>query len=127
MLPMSVRILPFLIFLGATGPVDVAEAARPSASSRTFLSDEPPGSSAARNSEMPNGYQVAVDWDRIKGNWKQFEGKIREKWGKLTDDDLEKAAGRREYLEGRIQERYGLSKDEVRKEVDDWLNKQQWD
>jgi uncharacterized protein YjbJ (UPF0337 family) len=66
-----------------------------------------------------------VDWDRIQGNWKQLKGKMREQWGHLTDDDLEKAAGRREQLEGLIQERYGMSKDEVRKQVDDWLNKQQ--
>jgi uncharacterized protein YjbJ (UPF0337 family) len=78
-----------------------------------------------RRSRTPESFKVAVDWDRIQGNWKQFKGKIRQQWGKLTDDDLEKAASRREQLEGRIQERYGISKDEVRKEVDGWLNKEQ--
>lgn len=66
-----------------------------------------------------------MDWDRVQGNWKQLKGKIREQWGHLTDDDLEKTAGQREQLEGRIQERYGISKDEVRKQVDDWLKRQQ--
>jgi uncharacterized protein YjbJ (UPF0337 family) len=66
-----------------------------------------------------------MDWDRIQGNWKQFIGKIKEQWGHLTDDDLDKASGQREQLEGRIQERYGVSKDEVRKQVDEWLKKQQ--
>ena len=65
-----------------------------------------------------------MDWDRIEGNWKQFTGKIKEQWAHLTDDDLEKVAGRREQLEGKIQERHGIGKDAVRKDVDDWLKKQ---
>jgi uncharacterized protein YjbJ (UPF0337 family) len=68
--------------------------------------------------------RFAMDWDRIQGNWKQLKGKIREQWGHLTDDDLEKVAGQRDQLEGRIEERYGISKDEVRKQVDEWLKKQ---
>jgi uncharacterized protein YjbJ (UPF0337 family) len=62
-----------------------------------------------------------MDWDRIQGNWKQFTGRVKEKWGKLTDDDLTMVNGRRDQLEGRIQERYGYSKDQVRKEVAAWL------
>ena len=62
-----------------------------------------------------------MDWNRIEGNWKQLKGKIREKWGHLTDDDLEKINGRREQFEGKLQERYGRTKDDVRKDVDDWL------
>jgi len=62
-----------------------------------------------------------MDWDRISGNWKQFTGRIREKWGKLTDDDLTAINGRRDQLEGKLQERYGYAKDQVRKDVDDWL------
>ena len=64
-----------------------------------------------------------MDWDRIAGNWKQFTGKAKEQWGKLTDDDLVKVNGQREQLEGRIQERYGYTKDQVRKEVDDWISR----
>ncbi|MEY9980980.1 uncharacterized protein YjbJ (UPF0337 family) [Bradyrhizobium yuanmingense] len=46
-----------------------------------------------------------MDWNRIEGNWKQFKGSAKEKWGKLTDDDLQLIEGRREQLEGRLQER----------------------
>jgi uncharacterized protein YjbJ (UPF0337 family) len=63
-----------------------------------------------------------MDWDRLAGNWKQFGGKIKErKWGQLTDDDLTAINGRRDQLEGKLQERYGWAKDQVRKDVDDWL------
>ena len=65
-----------------------------------------------------------MDWNGIEGNWKQFKGKIKEQWGHLTDDDLDKIAGKREQLEGKIQERAGITKDAARKDVDDWLNKQ---
>lgn len=58
--------------------------------------------------------------DRVEGNWKQFKGKIKEQWGKLTDDDLDVAAGKREQLSGRIQERHGVSQDEARKQLKDW-------
>ncbi len=58
--------------------------------------------------------------DRIKGKWKQLSGTLKEKWGKLTDDDLQIAEGNREYLAGKIQERYGLAKDEAAKHVKDF-------
>jgi uncharacterized protein YjbJ (UPF0337 family) len=64
-----------------------------------------------------------MDWDRIEGNWKQFTGKVKEKWGKLTDDEIAQTNGNREQLEGKIQARYGVAKDQVRKEVDDWLSR----
>lgn len=63
-----------------------------------------------------------MDWNRVEGNWKQFRGKIKEKWGKLTDDDLDVIEGNRDQLEGKIQERYGKEKDAVRKDIDSWLN-----
>jgi uncharacterized protein YjbJ (UPF0337 family) len=62
-----------------------------------------------------------MNWDRIEGNWKQFKGSAKEQWGKLTDDDLDVAAGKREHLAGRIQERYGIAKDEAERQIDDWL------
>ena len=65
-----------------------------------------------------------MNWDRIEGNWKEAKGKIKQKWGQLTDDDLAKINGRRDQLEGKIQQRYGLAKDLVRKDVGDWLNAQ---
>jgi uncharacterized protein YjbJ (UPF0337 family) len=61
-----------------------------------------------------------MDWNRIEGNWKQMKGTVKEKWGKLTDDDLTLINGRRDQLEGKIQERYGFAKDQARKEIEDW-------
>jgi uncharacterized protein YjbJ (UPF0337 family) len=61
-----------------------------------------------------------MDWDRIEGNWKQLKRRVKEKWGKLTDDDLTVINGRRDKLEGKIQQRYGFASDYVREEVDDW-------
>jgi uncharacterized protein YjbJ (UPF0337 family) len=68
------------------------------------------------------GRNRAMDWNRVEGNWKQTKGKIKEKWRKLTDDDLTQINGKREQFEGKLQERYGIAKDQVRKDVDDWLN-----
>jgi uncharacterized protein YjbJ (UPF0337 family) len=55
--------------------------------------------------------------DRIKGQWKQLAGKLKAKWGKLTDDDLDVAEGNTEYLAGRIQERYGIARDEADRQI----------
>ena len=55
--------------------------------------------------------------DKIKGQWKQLAGKLKAKWGKLTDDDVQVAEGNSEYLAGKIQERYGLAKDEAAEKV----------
>jgi uncharacterized protein YjbJ (UPF0337 family) len=75
--------------------------------------------------EIKTSGSEAMDWNRVEGNWKQAKGKVKEKWGKLTDDDLNQIDGKREQLEGRLQERYGIARDMVRKNVDDWLNQQQ--
>ena len=56
--------------------------------------------------------------DVFAGKWMQFKGQIKEKWGKLTDDDLDTVGGQRDQLVGRIQERYGLAKDEVNRQLD---------
>ena len=61
-----------------------------------------------------------MNWDRVEGNWKQFKGKVRETWADLSDDDIERMAGKRDQLVGRIQERYGIAKDEAERQVDDW-------
>jgi uncharacterized protein YjbJ (UPF0337 family) len=66
---------------------------------------------------------AAMNWDRIEGNWKQFTGKVKEQWGKLTDDEIAQVNGNREQLEGIIQARYGHAKDQVRRDVDDWLGR----
>jgi len=55
--------------------------------------------------------------DTFEGNWKQFKGKVKEEWGKLTDDDLDIVEGQRDQLAGRLQERYGLTKDAAEKQI----------
>src|SRR5262245_44086532 len=71
--------------------------------------------------------EVAMNWDRVEGNWKQLKGKVKTKWGKLTDDDLTAINGKREQLEGKLQQRYGFAKDQAQKEVDAWFRAQTWD
>jgi uncharacterized protein YjbJ (UPF0337 family) len=61
--------------------------------------------------------------DMFKGQWTQLKGAIREKWGKLTDDDLDQVQGKSEQLVGKIQERYGYAKEEAQREFDDWANR----
>ncbi|MCX7361972.1 MAG: CsbD family protein [Alphaproteobacteria bacterium] len=63
-----------------------------------------------------------MNWDRVEGNWKQFSGKVQEKWGKLTDDDLTVVKGKQDQLVGRIQERYGIAKDEAERQVNTWVD-----
>lgn len=59
-----------------------------------------------------------MNTDTIAGNWKQMKGKIKEKWGKLTDDDFTVIEGHRDQLAGRLQERYGMARDMAEKEAD---------
>lgn len=68
-----------------------------------------------------------MNWDRIEGNWKKFKGQVKEQWGKLTDDDLDLAAGKRDQLSGRIQERYGIARDEADRQITDWCDRQRED
>ncbi|MEZ6078090.1 MAG: CsbD family protein [Pirellulaceae bacterium] len=58
-----------------------------------------------------------MNWDQIKGNWKQFTGQAKQQWGKLTDDDLTVVGGKRDELVGKVQERYGIAKEEAEKQV----------
>jgi uncharacterized protein YjbJ (UPF0337 family) len=64
-----------------------------------------------------------MNWDQVKGEWKQLKGSMREQWAKLTDDDLEAAAGDRDKLLGKIQERYGYEKDRAAKFIDEAIEK----
>ncbi len=59
-----------------------------------------------------------MNWDTVKGNWKQMTGKVKEEWGDLTDDDLTEAAGERDQLVGKIQAKYGIAKEEAEEQVD---------
>ena len=67
-----------------------------------------------------------MDWNRVEGNWKQLKGKVKEQWGRLTDDDLNVIAGRQDQLEGKIQERYGYARDQIHKEVEACYQRQNW-
>jgi uncharacterized protein YjbJ (UPF0337 family) len=64
-----------------------------------------------------------MNQDTLKGQWNQLKGSVREQWGKLTDDDLDRIQGQSEQLIGRIQERYGIARDEAQREVDNWTPK----
>jgi uncharacterized protein YjbJ (UPF0337 family) len=81
------------------------------------------GQEAVAAGPRTNQKGSTMNWDRVEGNWKQFTGRVKEKWGKLTDDEIAQIAGSREQLEGKIQARYGYQKDQVKKEVDDWLSR----
>ena len=80
-------------------------------------SSEPVVSSASRHFM---GKDIEMNWDRVAGNWKQMKGKAKEKWAKLTDDDLTYVDGKRDQLVGRIQERYGIQKDIAEKQLKEW-------
>ncbi|WP_109465940.1 CsbD family protein [Albibacillus kandeliae] len=61
-----------------------------------------------------------MNWDIVEGNWKQLKGSVQEKWGDLTNDDLDRVQGNRQKLAGLIQEKYGLAKDEAERQIDDF-------
>jgi len=61
-----------------------------------------------------------MNWDQVAGKWKQFKGQVKQKWGKLTDDDIEVIAGKRDQMAGKLQERYGYAKDQAEKELDEF-------
>jgi uncharacterized protein YjbJ (UPF0337 family) len=58
-----------------------------------------------------------MNWDIIEGNWKQFKGYVKERWGSLTDDHLDLIAGKRDQLSGKLQERYGISQDQAERQL----------
>jgi len=61
-----------------------------------------------------------MNWDQIEGRWKQIKGAVKQKWGKLTDSDLDIIAGKKDQLIGKLQEKYGISKEEAEKQVREW-------
>jgi uncharacterized protein YjbJ (UPF0337 family) len=62
-----------------------------------------------------------MNWDQLAGKWKQYKGQAKEKWGKMTDDDLDVIDGRRQQLVGKIQERYGLARDAAEAQADEFV------
>ena len=63
-----------------------------------------------------------MNWTQVKGKWDQVQGEFKTKWGKLTDDDLMAAEGRRDVLVGKIKERYGLKREEAETNVDEFIS-----
>ena len=64
-----------------------------------------------------------MNWDQVKGNWKQVQGEAQKQWGKLTNDDLDVIEGERTKLAGRLQELYGYGKEKANAEIESWLNR----
>ena len=62
-----------------------------------------------------------MNWDQLEGNWRQLKGSVKQQWGKLTDNDIEYIAGKREKFAGKLQERYGMSKEDAEKKADEWI------
>jgi uncharacterized protein YjbJ (UPF0337 family) len=89
----------------------IARAATAASGSRS------PGAAAIR---VAMRRERAMNSDRIAGNWKRIKGKVREQWGRLTDDDLAVAEGKRDQLLGRIQERYGITRERAEQELKAW-------
>ncbi|MFW0778188.1 MAG: CsbD family protein [Rickettsiales bacterium] len=58
--------------------------------------------------------------DQVIGNWEQFKGSVKEKWGKLTDDQIAEVNGNRQQLAGKIQEAYGIAKEEAEDQINSW-------
>jgi uncharacterized protein YjbJ (UPF0337 family) len=87
------------------------------------------GLQLAKNRSQTSGGSINIftrntmNKDTVEGNWLQFKGKVKEQWGKLTDDDLDVIAGKRDQLLGKIQERHGITRDEAEKQVTAWHEK----
>ena len=62
-----------------------------------------------------------MDWDQLGAKWNQFKGSAKQKWGKLTDDDLDYVAGTRDRLIGRLQEKYGMTKEAAERQAEEWF------
>ena len=64
-----------------------------------------------------------MNWTQVEGNWKQFKGKVKEQWGRLTDDQLDVIGGRRDQLIGKVQEAYGVGKEEAERQIKSFENR----
>ena len=63
-----------------------------------------------------------MNWDQVEGQWKELKGQVREKWAKLTDDDVESIAGKKDRLVGRLQQHYGFKKETVEADLDKFID-----
>ena len=62
-----------------------------------------------------------MNWDVIQGKWKQLKGSVKEKWGELTDDEIDQINGNKDVLAGKLQEKYGWAKNDAEREIDDYF------
>ncbi len=62
-----------------------------------------------------------MNWDIVQGKWKQFKGSVKEKWGELTDDELDQIDGNKDKLAGKLQEKYGWSKEDADNKIDEYF------
>ena len=65
-----------------------------------------------------------MNWDQVKGRWRQLTGSVKEQWGKLTDDEIAQIDGNREKLVGTVQQKYGVARDEAERQADEWMKRQ---
>jgi uncharacterized protein YjbJ (UPF0337 family) len=63
-----------------------------------------------------------MNWDTIAGRWKEFSGKVRQQWDKLSDDEIGQIGGKKDELVGSLQKHYGYAKDDAHRAVDDFTN-----
>jgi len=63
-----------------------------------------------------------MNWESVEGNWKEFRGRVREQWGRLTNDEVDVIAGRRDKLVGKLQEHYGIAREEAERQVREWID-----
>jgi len=73
-----------------------------------------------RNKRTTQQGENQMNSDQMQGKWKQIKGSVKERWGKLTDDDIDVINGKHDQLVGKIQERYGIARDAAQKQVDEW-------
>jgi uncharacterized protein YjbJ (UPF0337 family) len=66
---------------------------------------------------------MTMNWEQIEGKWDRMRGKVKEQWGKLTDDQLDVIAGKRDQLIGALKEQYGMEKEAAEREINTWLTR----
>lgn len=63
-----------------------------------------------------------MNWDTVQGNWNQWKGHLKMKWGDLTDDEIQKLDGRKDQIAGLLQEKYGIARDQAERDLDEWVS-----
>lgn len=81
----------------------------------------PPAGSSAAESAPARETLRSKAWNKVSGNWKRMTGTVKERWGKLTHNEIREAQGRREALNGFIQARYGIDRETADRQIDEWL------